>query len=236
MKKRTGTKKNGQLPFSLGLDIAGTVEESKSDMFQKGDRVIAFPQGGSYAQFSIANENLTYKIPKDLSFEQAAAMPTVSFLAAILVEFIAKIKAEDTVVIHSAAGGVGSILVQLCKLKNCNKIIATVGSLTKADYVKKTGAHIVCKYEQFVETTLQETNNLGATIVFDSVAGAITADSLKCLSHFGTLVQFGNSSGSKGHFSTVDVHSSCRSINGFSLGTTRKMKPEFIRPFAEEMI
>ena len=61
-------------------------------------------------------------------------------------------------------------------------------------------------------------------------------DSLKCLSHFGTLVQFGNSSGSKGHFTTADVHSSCRSVKGFSLGTTRKMKPDFIRPFAEQMI
>lgn len=236
IKKRIGTKNGGHFPFTLGLDIAGTVVESKSELFRKGDRVIAFSHDGTYSQFIVANETLTYKIPQHLHFEQAAAMPTVSLLAAILVEKIAKIKTNDTVVIHSAAGGVGSMLVQLCKKKNCLKIIGTVSSLSKANYVKRLGADVVCTYEEFTEITLNETNNLGATVIFDSVAGTITTDSLKCLAPFGTLVQFGNSSGNKGHFTTNDVHSSCRNVKGFSLGTTRKMNPDFIRPYAEQMI
>ena len=235
IKIRNGAKNGGNFPLTLGLDIAGTVEESKSSHFQKGDRFIAFSHNGTYAQYVVADEILTYKIPDHLNFEQAAAMPTVSFLASILMERIAKVSVDDIVVIHSAAGGVGSMLVQLCKQKNCRKIIATVGSLTKADYVKSLGAHIVCTYDKFVETTLQETNG-GANVIFDSVAGNVTADSLKCLAYFGTLVQFGNSSGQKGTFSTADVHNSCRSVKGFSLGTTRKMKPALIRPYAEQMI
>lgn len=183
----------------------------------------------------MANENLTYKIPDNLPFEQAAAMPTVSFLASILVHSIGNVQRDDTVVIHGAAGGVGSMLVKLCKQQHCTKIIATVSSMDKAEYVKQMGADIVCTYN-FVETTLSSTNQIGATIIFDSVAGAITENSLQCLAPFGTLVQFGNSSGNKGTFSTSDVHSSCRSIKGFSLGTTRKMKPEWIRPYAEKMI
>ncbi|MER1956961.1 MAG: zinc-binding alcohol dehydrogenase family protein [Solibacillus sp.] len=236
IKNRTGAKAKGAFPITLGLDMVGTITESRSTQFQAGDRVIAFPKNGSYAELAVAHESLTYKIPDTLSFEQAAAMPTVSFLAAILVGKVGAVTEEDTVIIHSAAGGVGSMLVQLCKEKQCRKIIATVGSLEKLDYVKELGADVVCTYEDFVDTTLEATNQKGATIIFDSVAGNITADILRCLAPFGTLVQFGNSSGKKGTFSTSDVHSSCRSVKGFSLGTTRKLKPEIIRPFAEKMI
>ena len=97
------------------------------------------------------------------------------------------------------------------------------------------GAHIVCTYEEFVEQTLSIAKD-GATVIFDSVAGEITSESLKCLAPFGTLVQFGNSSGRPGNFSNADVHNSCRSVKGFSLGTTRKLRPEMIRPYAEKMI
>jgi len=236
IKKRIGNKGEGNFPITLGLDIAGIVEESKSKHFKKGDRVIAFPARGTYAQYVISQENLTYKIPNELSFEQAAAMPTVSFLAAILLEEIGTVKQHDTVIIHSAAGGVGSMLVQLAKHLNVHKTIATVGSSEKFEYVNNLGADIVCTYEDFVDVTLNETDHNGANVIFDSIAGEITSNSLRCLDNYGTLVQFGNSSGIKGKFTTADVHSSCRSIKGFSLGTTRQLRPEFIRPYAEKMI
>ena len=235
IKNRTGAKIKGDFPFTLGLDIAGTVIQSRSSSFQVGDRVIAFPKNGSYAQVVVAHENLTYAIPDQLPFEQAAAMPTVSFLSAMLVDHIAHVTKDDVVVIHSAAGGVGSMLVTLCKHLGCQTIIATVSSPTKFDYVKQLGAHIVCTYEEFVEQTLSIAKD-GATVIFDSVAGEITSESLNCLAPFGTLVQFGNSSGRPGNFSNADVHNSCRSVKGFSLGTTRKLKPELIRPYAEKII
>lgn len=236
IKNRTGVKSKGTFPMTLGLDLVGTVIESRSKNLQVGDRVISFPKNGAYTEIAVAHESLTYKIPNALSFEQAAAMPTVSFLAAILVHQIGAVTKEDTVIIHSAAGGVGSMLVQLCKQLQCQKIIATVGRFEKMEYVKSLGADIVTTYEEFANIALEATNDQGVTIIFDSVAGDITAKSLTCLAPFGTLVQFGNSSGKNGSFSTKDVHKSCRSIRGFSLGTTRQLKPEYIRPFAEVMI
>ena len=236
IKNRTGAKAKGAFPMTLGLDMVGTISESRSNQFQVGDRVIAFPKNGSYVELAVAHESLTYRIPDTLSFEQAAAMPTVSFLAAILVEKVGVVTEEDTIIIHSAAGGVGSMLVQLCKEKQCRKIIATVGSLEKIDYVKELGADVVCTYEDFVDTTLEATNQKGATIIFDSVAGNITADILRCLAPFGTLVQFGNSSGKKGTFSTSDVHSSCRSVKGFSLGTSQSLHLNIDRIFPLENV
>ncbi|MFD1608595.1 quinone oxidoreductase family protein [Oceanobacillus luteolus] len=237
IKARNGNKGKGNFPLILGLDAAGTIVEANANSpFSIGDRVIAFPKNGSYAEYVVANEKLVFKIPDSLSFEQAAAMPTVSILSYILLHEIGQIKNTDTIVIHSAAGGVGSMLVQLAKLSGVQKIIGTVGNIEKENYVKNLGADVVCTYETFVEEVLKQTNNQGANIIFDSVAGDVTRMSLDCLAFYGTLVQFGNSSGRAGTFKTSDVHSSCRNIKGFSLGTTRKHNPERLAPVAKRVI
>ena len=237
IKTRIGNKGKESFPLILGLDTAGTIVETAANSpFSIGDRVIAFPKHGSYAQYVIANETLVFKIPDSLSFEQAASMPTVSILSYMLLHEIGQIKKTDVIVIHSAAGGVGSMLVQFAKLAGVQKIIGTVGNLEKANYVKKIGADVVCTYETFTEEVLKQTNNEGANVIFDSVAGDITSMSLDCLALYGTLVQFGNSSGKAGTFKTSDVHSSCRTIKGFSLGTTRKHHPERLAPIAKKVI
>jgi len=237
IKTRIGNKGTGNFLLILGLDVAGTIVETDTNSpFSIGDRVIAFSKNGSYAEYVIANEKLVFKIPDSLSFEQAAAMPTVSILSYMLLHEIGQITKTDVLVIHSAAGGVGSMLVQLAKLAGVEKIIATVGNLEKANYVKKLGADVVCTYETFKEEVLKQTNNEGANIIFDSVAGDITSESLECLALYGTLVQFGNSSDKVGTFKTSDVHSSCRNIKGFSLGTTRKYHPERLAPIAKKVI
>ena len=237
IKTRIGNKGKGNFPLKLGLDAAGTiVEAAVNSPFSIGNRVIAFPKGGSYAEYVIANEQLVFKIPDSLSFEQSAAIPTVSILSYMLLHEIGQIQKTDTIVIHNAAGGVGSMLVQLAKLSGVQKIIGTVGNIEKVNYVKKLGADVVCTYETFTEVVLKQTNNQGANIIFDSVAGDVTSMSLDCLALYGTLVQFGNSSGKAGTFKTSDVHSSCRSIKGFSLGTTRKHNPVRLAPVAEKVI
>lgn len=237
IKTRIGNKGKGIFPLILGLDAAGTIEKAALDSpFSIGDRVIAFPKGGSYAEYVIANEKLVFKIPDNLSFEQAAAMPTVAILSYMLLHEIGQIQKTDTIVIHSAAGGVGSMLVQLAKLFGVKKIIGTVGKIDKENYVKKLGADVVCTYDTFTEEVLKQTNNQGANIIFDSVAGDVTRNSLDCLVLYGTLVQFGNSSGQAGTFKTSDVHSSCRNVKGFSLGTTRKHDPVRLAPFAKKVI
>ncbi len=237
IKSRKGNKGKGEFPFTLGLDAAGTiVEAGESSGFEVGDRVIAFPIGGSYAEYVKAHKHLTFKIPESLCFEQAAAMPTVSILSYILLHEIGQVKKSDTIVVHSGAGGVGSMLVQLAKLAGVENVIATVGNLNKEDYVKRMGADRVCTYDTFSEEILQQTDGKGAQVIFDSVAGEVTTASMDCLALYGTLVQFGNSSGSAGHFKTSNVHSSCRNVKGFSLGTTRKHRPDMLAPAAEQVI
>lgn len=102
--------------------------------------------------------------------------------------------------------------------------------------MKRLGADVVCAYESFAAEVLKQTNNQGANIIFDSVAGDVTSMSLDCLALYGTLVQFGNSSGKAGVFKTSDVHRSCRNIKGFSLGTTRKHDPVRLAAVAKKVI
>ncbi|QHS24557.1 zinc-binding dehydrogenase [Virgibacillus sp. MSP4-1] len=237
IKKRSGKKGKADFPLILGLDVSGVIEEvPPNSTLLKGDRVIAFPKNGSYAEYVTANEQLVFKIPHNLPLKKAATMPTVSILAYILLYEIGQVQKSDTIVIHSAAGGVGSMLVQLAKLAGIQNIIGTVGDLDKENYVKELGADIVCTYETFTQEVLRLTNDQGANIIFDSVAGEVSRNSLDCLALFGTLVQFGNSSGKAGTFKTSDVHSSCRNIKGFSLGTTRKHNSERLAPVAEKVL
>lgn len=237
IKKRVGSKGEGKFPMMLGLDVAGVVQEvSANSLFEVGDRVIAFPKNGSYAEYVVANEKLVFKIPDSLSIEQAAAMPTVTFTSYILLEKIGQVKPTDTIVIHSAAGGIGAMMIQLAKLMGVQKIITTVGNLEKASYLKELGADVVCTYDTFTEVVLEETNQVGANVIFDSVAGEVTTKSFDCLAYYGTLVQFGNSSGKAGTVKTSDLHSSCRNIKGFSLNTTRDLHPELLAPIGEKVI
>ncbi|WP_181346877.1 zinc-binding dehydrogenase [Thalassobacillus sp. CUG 92003] len=237
IKKRNGNKASGSFPFTLGLDVAGTIEDvTYNGKFSVGDRVIAFPSGGSYAEYVKAHDQLVFKIPDELSLDVAATMPTVSILSYILLHEIAHVKTTDTIVIHSAAGGVGSMLVQLAHVHGVKHIIGTVGNMNKAAYVKNLGADAVYTYETFKDAVLNETQQAGADVIFDSVAGDVTRSSLDCLALYGTLVQFGNSSGKAGTFKTSDVHSSCRNVKGFSLGTTRQHDPSRLAPVAEKVL
>lgn len=200
--------------------------------------MIAFPASGSYAEYAAANANLTFPIPDNISFEVAAACPTVSFLSYKLLADIARIEKGESILIHSAAGGVGTTAIQLARLLGANKIIGTVGRERKISAVLNAGAdHAICyEKENFAENVNDLTDRKGVNIVLDSIAGAFTEQSLSCLAPYRRLVQFGNSSGKAGTFKTSDVHSSCRSILGFSLGTTRKKRPETLFPIANEVL
>lgn len=237
VKNRIGNKAKGIFPMILGLDVAGIVEEvfDETSIFKKGDRVIAFPKNGSYAEYVIANEQLVFKIPHDLSFEKVAAVPTVSFLAYILTHKVTVVSEADTVLIHAASGGVGTMLVQMAKLLGVKQIIGVVGNMEKAKTVYELGADTVLTYDNFSQRVNEITDGNGVDIVFDSIAGDVTEESLNCLAPYGTLVQFGNSGGREGHIKTSDLHSSCRNIKGFSLGTTRKLKPEMLQNVATEI-
>ncbi|MCT8138307.1 NADPH:quinone oxidoreductase family protein [Anaerobacillus sp. CMMVII] len=239
IKSRYGKKGTGKFPFIPGLDVAGIVVAVGSEVkeIKVGQRVIAFPSTGSYCEFAVANEKLTFVIPENMSFDVAAACPIVSFLSYQLLAMVAKIEAGETVLVHAAAGGVGTTAIQFAKLLGAGKVIGTVGSEEKIAFAEEAGAdHVICyEKEDFSVAVNDLTNGRGANVILDSIAGQVSKKSIECLAHYGRLVHFGNSSGEVGMFRTIDLHSSCRSILGFSFGTTRKERPELLREVSKHV-
>jgi NADPH2:quinone reductase len=230
----------GKPPFVPGLDVAGTIEEVGSAVqdLQIGQRVIAFPKNGSYAEYVVADEVLTYILPDNLDFLTAAACPIVSITSYKLLHDVARIETGDTVLIHAAAGGIGTTAIQLAKLLGAGKVIGTVGSETKKTIATEAGADHVINYEQedFAKKVLELTDGQGADVILDSIAGKVSEQSLECLAMYGRLVNFGIASGEAGQFQSTSLHSSCRSVLGFSLGTTRNQRPHLLRDAANEVL
>ncbi|KEK25052.1 quinone oxidoreductase family protein [Bacillus gaemokensis] len=239
IKSRYGKKGNSPPPFTPGIDAAGIVEKVGADVksIQVGQRVIAFPLNGSYAEYVIANENLTFVLPDEVDFTTAAACPIVSFTSYNLLANVARLQQGESVLIHAAAGGIGTTAIQLAKTLGAGKIIGTVGSESKRKIALDAGAdHVICyQNEDFVERVNELTDGEGANVILDSISGTVSEKSLKCLAYYGRLVHFGNASGEIGTFQTKDLHASCRSILGFSFGTTRKKHPELLHNTAEQV-
>jgi NADPH:quinone reductase len=239
IKARYG-KKGASLPFIPGLDAAGIIEQVGSGVtgLFEGQKVIAFPKNGTYAEFAVASPELIFPIPDGLDFTTAAAYPVVSFLSHQLLFNVARIQKGETVLIHAAAGGVGTTAIQLAKLLGAGTVIGTVGNPDKRKIAEESGAdYVICyKEEDFSQSVNSITDGKGADIILDSVAGNITEKSLDCLAPYGRLVHFGNSGGKTGKILTSDLHSRCRSVLGFSLGTTRKKRPHLLHDTAKEVL
>ncbi len=227
--------------FTPGLDCAGIVTEVGEQVkrFKPGQRVMAFPADGSYAEFVVAPESLTYPVPDDISSETAAASLTVGITAYNVIQKMARLEKGETILIHAAAGGIGSTAIQLAKLFGASKIIGTVGNDEKIDRAKSFGADEVINYRStdFVEKVNELTEGKGADVILDTVAGENFEKSLKCLAPFGRIVSFGhaNEGSLPGIAKTNELHSSCRSVIGYSTGTYRKNRPEFLREGAEKI-
>ncbi|MDO7905691.1 zinc-binding dehydrogenase [Paenibacillus sp. JX-17] len=233
VKTRYGNKGQGKLPFIPGLEASGIIEQVGDEVtsLSVGQRVLAFPQNGSYAEYMAADENLTFAIPDSISFEVAGSCGIVTFLSYKLLADVAKIQVGEQVLIHSASGGVGTTAIQVAKALGAKTVIGTVGNNSKISVALDAGADAVICYtnENFSQKVNELTHGKGVNIILDSIGGKISEQSMNCLSKYGRLVVFGNSSGAYGQFQTSELHSSCRSVLGFSLGTTRKEQPEVLR-------
>lgn len=237
---RSGVYRRGEtFPFIPGLEAAGTVVEVGKDVqgLEIGQRIVAFSAQGSYSEFMLARASLTYVLPDTLSFEAAAGL-TAAVTAENILQHIGLLTREDTILIHAAAGGVGSLCVQLSKLYGAKQIIATAGSDEKIAFAKRLGAHHVINYrhKDFAEQVYELTAARGADLILDSVGGEVSAKSVRCLSDFGRLVVFGQASGVPGHVETDQLYKQNKRVLGYSSGHFRKTRPEVLRPAAEAIL
>ncbi len=187
------------LPSGLGMEAAGVVEAVGPGVkgVKAGDRV-AYGVGpiGAYAEAKNHPANRLSKIPKGISDEQAAAMMLKGMTARYLLRETYRVKRGDTVLIHAAAGGVGSIASQWARALGA-VVIGTAGSEEKGETAKSNGCHHVINYrsEDVAKRVREITDGKGVPVVYDGVGQATLMTSLDCLRPRGLLVSFGNASG-----------------------------------------
>ncbi|KAG0290012.1 NADPH:quinone reductase [Linnemannia gamsii] len=188
------------LPFIVGREGSGEIVEVGPEVkgeFKVGDRV-AFMGPGSYAEYDAVSTVSLAKLPDAISLEQGAALLLQGLTAWSLVRQAYKVEKGDWVLIHAAAGGVGLLLCQMCKLLGAN-VIGTTSSEAKAQLAKANGADYVINYSNGYDELVAKVNELtgskGVHVVLDGV-GASTFDvSLKAVRRLGTVISFGNASG-----------------------------------------
>ena len=191
------------LPSGLGKEVAGVVEALGDGVtgFQVGDRVAsASAPLGMYAQASNVAAKELVKIPDGISDDVAAAAMLKGLTAWYLLRETYKVQAGETVVVHSAAGGVGLILCQWARALGAT-VIGTVGSDVKVAPAREAGAAHVLVLGEGWEKKVREIAPGGVPVVYDSVGKDTFDASLNCLRPRGLMVSFGNSSGAVAPFS-----------------------------------
>ncbi|MGA8241880.1 MAG: quinone oxidoreductase, partial [Desulfobacterales bacterium] len=196
---RTGLYPLPSLPAAPGMEGSGTVEAVGDGVTEvaAGDRVAyAGLPPGAYAQVRRIPADRLVKLPESITTHQAAAMMLQGMTARYLLRGCFDVKAGDTILIHAAAGGVGSIVCQWAKHLGAT-VIGTVGSEEKAATATANGCDYPILYtkEEFVTRVKEITNDRGVDVVYDSVGQATFMKSLDCLRPLGTIVSFGQSSG-----------------------------------------
>jgi NADPH2:quinone reductase len=195
---RTGLYQS-PLPHGLGFEGAGVVEAVGANVkfLKEGDRV-AYPQGplGAYAALRVMPAATVVQLPKQISFEQGAAVMLKGLTVQYLFRQTYRLQGSETVLFHAAAGGVGLIACQWARALGV-KLIGTVSSPEKAALAKRNGAWATIDYskENFAERVKELTQGAKLPVVYDGVGKDTWEGSLDCLQPRGLMVSFGNASG-----------------------------------------
>ncbi len=188
-----------QLPSGIGLEAAGKIDEVGANVtdLNKGDNIAyASIPLGAYSQQRIIPARIAVKLPDGISYEIAATLMTKGLTTNYLLTKTYQLKANEIVLFHAAAGGVGQIFAQWANSIGA-KVIGTVGSDEKIKVAEENGYVNVINYSKkdFAKEVMKITNNQGVSAVFDGVGKKTFQGSIACLKTRGMMISFGNASG-----------------------------------------
>jgi len=193
-----------ELPLVPGGEVVGVARGGSLD----GRRVVAMTGTGGYAEFAVAREDTTFPLPDGVDEGQALALLIQGLTAWHLYRTCARIQEGESVVVHSAAGGVGSLAVQLGKPMGAGEVIATASSEERRQLALELGADVAIDPKD----DLPEVD-----IVFEAAGGPLFERSFAALRPFGRIVQYGLSTREKTRVSNANLLKTSRGIVGFWL-------------------
>ena len=187
-----------RFPAVLGQEAAGVVDAAGDGVtrIKPGDRVAYSGQLGAYSEYQVVSAERAVALPASVSFETAAAALLKGMTTEFLVRRCFRVQPGDTVLVHAAAGGVGTLLVQWAKALGA-EVIGTVGTDAKAALARRLGCdHVIFYRHEDVAARVREiTGGAGVPVAYDSVGKDTFEATMKSLARRGTFVSFGNASG-----------------------------------------
>jgi NADPH:quinone reductase len=216
-------------PFQLGVDFAGVVRQASPEAgFTAGDRVAGcLPYGGGADLVSVHPESV-FPLPESLGFDKAAALPMNYLTAQFALETRAGLRAGETVLVHGAAGGVGTASLQVAKGYGA-RTIAVVSTQEKADFVTGVGADHAVLVDGFPGRVKEITDGRGVDVVVDVVGGDLLTDSLRSLAGLGRLLVVGFTGGSIPQVKVNRLLLNNIDVRGVGWGAYAMVRPGFMR-------
>lgn len=182
-------------PFVPGSEIAGVVRQApEGSPFSAGDRVVAFPGMGGFAETAVSDQIGVFALPDDVSFEAGAALPMNYLTVHFALKRRGRLQAGETVLVHGAAGGIGTAAIQYAKALGA-RVIGVVSTEEKGRVALAAGADDVVLAEGFKDAAKELTGGRGVDIVLDPVGGDRFTDSLRSLAVEGRLLVIGFTGG-----------------------------------------
>ncbi|CAL9579519.1 NADPH:quinone oxidoreductase family protein [Streptomyces radiopugnans] len=223
-------------PFVPGSEVAGTVRSApEGSGLAPGDRVAAFPGFGGFAERVAADPSVVFPLPERLSFTAGAGVPMNYLTVHFALARRGRLRAGETVLVHGAAGGVGTAAVQLARALGA-RVIAVVSTEAKAEVARRAGAHETVLAEGFRQSVAELTGGRGADVVLDPVGGDRFTDSLRSLAPEGRLLVVGFTGG---EIPTVKVNRLLLNnieVVGVGWGAFWLPRPEYLREQWEEIL
>ncbi|HET7350497.1 MAG TPA: NADPH:quinone oxidoreductase family protein [Marmoricola sp.] len=223
-------------PFQLGVDFAGVVRSApESSGFTAGDRVACvLPYGGGADVVALDPESV-FPLPDAMTFEQGAALPMNYLTAQFALATRGGLQEGETVLVHGAAGGVGTATIQVAKGYGA-RVIAVVSTEQKGEVARKAGADEVVLVDGFRDAVKELTGGEGVDVVMDVVGGGLMTDSLRSLGTQGRLLVVGFTAGEIPQVKVNRLLLNNVDVRGVGWGAYAMVRPGYMRQQWEALL
>ncbi|PJM97431.1 quinone oxidoreductase family protein [Streptomyces sp. CB01373] len=239
VKARAEGYRVASLPYRPGLEVSGRIRAVGEGVegVRAGQEVAALVDGGGYAEVVLAEAARVFPLPDGLDLRTAATLPTVLPTAHALVHEVGRLRAGESVLVHGAAGGIGTAVGQLARAAGAGAVYGVASSDAKADYALKHGYDEVFRPGTFETDVRRATGGRGVDLVLDPVGGDTLRRGLEALAVFGRLVSFGNAGDAEPwRAGQGELYARGRSVGGFSVLALAQSAPDALRALTERAL
>jgi NADPH:quinone reductase len=240
MYNRSETRVGGvTLPNVPGMQAVGRVVSvgPQADPKLMGRKVVTFVGAGAYAEFLIAPASLCALAPDSADDATLAVMPMQGLTAYFTLTAATVLRPGESILIHAAGSGVGSLAVQMAKIMGAGKIIATAASPEKRQYATSIGADIAVDYTaaDWTQKVLEATAGVGVDVLLESIGGEVFEQNFDCLATFGRYVVYGSTRGLGKPLEARRLMTRCQSLTGLYVPVFMA-RPDLVRAGLEFMV